>query len=159
MLSVRKGKSHHQPSYILEAFLWSRVIGETKWIDRYPTVRRVAWGSDFVLRRSILLHRCVMVLEQCYDFKIPFPIRLEAIGKVISSLNSLTTVDKELMVWGATLRWLGRGRSSGFYSLVMGEYKALSWRLTEGNSPDALGVFGDLLVRDKPTQIETTKAA
>jgi hypothetical protein len=142
--SVLKGRPHHSAMYIIEAFLWSRVVKSREWIVRFPTVRSLSRGTKIKSREAGYVFECAKALEECYDFDIPYLYRLETLGNVLASTEQLFNLDLELLVWAAAARWLARSRSHALTLLVVREYQAKSLRITEGRKKDALGLVQDL---------------
>jgi len=91
---------------------------------------------------------CVQTIERCYDYSIPYIRRLEALGRLLTELNKLPTIDKELLVWAAAVRWLSRSKARSLAALVLSEYHALSLRLSKGKMVDVFGLMEDITKRD-----------
>lgn len=142
--SVLRGKSHHDVTYLLEAFFWTRIVASRDWIKRFPTIRKMAYDAALDLKSAGVSYQCARALEFCYDYAAPYTFRLERVGKALSLSQSLLTMDQQLLVWAAAVRWLSRGRSPFIAELVLHEYQALSLRLTRGNKTDALGLLSDV---------------
>lgn len=145
--SVRKGKSHHDYAYILEAFLWTRSVESRDWIERFPTARSIARSGKLDPRSGGTLLSFVSKLEQAYDSSLSFTLRLEDMGEALSRVSRLATVDFELLAWATAARWLARNRSLALAALALAEYEAMSLRLSRGARRDALGIMADLAAR------------
>lgn len=148
MHAVRKDRTHHDYSYLTEAFLWSRAISTKKWVERYPSLRSLARDPKLTAPTRTLFYKCALMIQKCYDYEIPFPVRLRQLGRVLPKLQKLVTIDQELLVWAAVARWLTRSRCFPLASLALSEYQSLSRRLSNGASEDALGVMSDLYTRE-----------
>jgi hypothetical protein len=55
-------------------------------------------------------------------------------------VHEVLTVDKELLVWAAAARWLGRNRVRVLADAARLSYEALCLRLSGGRSHDTLGL-------------------
>lgn len=143
--AVLSKRSHHDPEYILDAFLWTRVVSSREWMNRYPSLRKLAPNISFKRTELGILSRCVMAMEEAYDSEIPYLIRLQKIGDLLSQCGAFRTTDHELLVWAAVARWLSRQGSNGFLNIVLSEYRSLSLSLSLGKNPDSLGILADLL--------------
>ena len=131
-------------SYVLEAYLWSRVCSSRNWLSRFPTIRKWAGKRGLDVKPSDLFYRCAKTFEMCYDYETPYNVRLERLGRILSETQYLISFDKEILVWAAASRWLSRGRFRQTTLLVYGEYRARSLRLSDGRNPDAFGLLQDL---------------
>lgn len=144
VLSVLRGKPHNQASYVCEAFLWSRTVKSRTWLQRFKRARTMARNNTINPRDQGFLWEFVQVLESCYDTDYPILVRLEELGSIIARLNLLYTIDWELLAWATAARWLFRVNSRHLAALVLNEYQALSHRVTQRRSHDALCLLGDL---------------
>lgn len=143
MASVRRGGSHHDAYYLLEAFLWSRAVKTRKWLAQYPTIRSIAPNAKLDLKGQGFRYHCAKVVESCYDFGIPYELRLRAVGEALGDLGRLFTIEDELLVLAAAARWLARSQTELLAEVTAARYRALSLALTDGASDDALGVFAE----------------
>ena len=84
-------------------------------------------------------------LERCQDSQYPLELRLQRLGRSLTRLDSMVSLDKELLAWAAAARWLSRVHAFGLASLAASEYMALMFRLTLGDCQDTLGIIEDLL--------------
>lgn len=147
--SVAKGKPHHNATYALEAFLWSRIVKSRRWILRFPHLKVLTRGLKLKGREHGLLYECALTLESCYDSKIPFLRRLEVLGDRLNTAHTLFNLDTEILLWAASARWLDRLRSKELSALVVEEYRSRSLSLTQGRNQDVLGLLGDLIPASK----------
>jgi len=146
--AVQRGKLHHGPSYILEAFLWLRCARETNWIQKYPKFSTIKRDRSLALHKQGQLYQCVKSLERCYDTDIPLNMRLRDLGEVLNNTDSLLTIDKELLTWAAASRWLSRAKAYGLATHVLAQYQSKSFSLSNGENKDALGILEDLFEKD-----------
>lgn len=145
--SVLPKGSHHDDAYILEAFLWIRATRSRKWLRRFPKLRKMGFESRDVRKTFGFLYECILAFEKCYDSQIPVISRLKILGKILSQVQKLQVMEKELLVWAAASRWLARIKADALASLSLSEYESLSLRLSGGTQRDALGILSDALVR------------
>lgn len=143
--ATRLGKSHAAPEYVIEAFLWAIAAPSKAFIDRVVKMATLARREDTRPKALGQLLKIALTLEDCYDPAIPFAIRLERLGEVLASAKKVLNVDKELLAWLAAARWLARAHAFALASLCLKEYEQLSLRLSDGRSPDAMGMGADLL--------------
>jgi len=143
VMAIRKGKSHHKPIYIVEAFIWSRAVQTRQWIQRFPRMRNMARHKGITRKSLGFVYDCATAIDQCYDYEIPYDLRLDRLGRVLGRSSLLPTIDLELLLWGAAARWLARSRTFRFTALVLGKYHALCLQLSNGRFRDTLGILGD----------------
>lgn len=148
MAAVRRGKSHYEYGYVLEASFWARSVETKQWLERVPKVKSITRNPALKPPQTGLFHKCAAMLEECYQYRVPFDVRLNQLGKILPRISQLVTMDKELLVWSSMARWLARSRAFTLAAFALGEYQALSLKLTAGKKRDALGVLGDVLERD-----------
>ncbi len=144
VIAVLKGKSHHFPSYIMEAFLWTRAVASREWIRRFPKFKKLAGESRVLGRANDAFSQIVRTFEAAYDYDVPYSHRLERVGKALSLISFLNSIDKELLVWACAVRWLARARFPQTTELVLNQYQALSLKVSWGKSTDVLCVLRDL---------------
>lgn len=148
MSAVQRGGSHHEAIYISEAFVWTRLIEKRQWLLKFSGIGKVAWKMKKELRGLGAFYECAKVLEGCYDFSIPFPIRLQKMEGVVKTIPNVTTLEKELQLWAAFGRWLIRSKADVLAEHFLAQYRALSLSVSTGKTPDALGVLGDLFTNE-----------
>ncbi len=139
--SVRRGKSHHEAEYAMEAFLWSRAVAPKRWIEQYPTFRKLVYSSAIEPKSKDPLFAAVQSIEACYDASVSLGRRLRDLGEALSQVSKLVNVGHEVLVWAAALRWVTRVNLKQARRLVEEEYASLSRKLTGGKHADALGLF------------------
>ncbi len=142
---TRKGKSHYQAPFLLEAFFWTRAIGSNRWHQEFSSITAVFRRTQLDARKDAKSFRLAMSLEHCSDTEIPFLLRLGHIEKVIVDIEGLESIDQQLLCWLAICRWLNRSKSFHLARLVLAEYTALSLRISDGRSRDSLGIADDLI--------------
>lgn len=142
--AVRRQGTHRQGIYVLEASLWTKAAEQREWQDQILTVKSMAKHQGLKPQRYGFFYAAARELEACYDLEIPLPIRIERLGDVLAQTSKLTTIDKELLVWGAAARFLARSHAVSHAALALSEYASLSLKLTGGRSADALGLCGDM---------------
>lgn len=138
--ATRKGEPCHQAGYIIEACLWALAVPSKGFVDALPSLA--------YLRRNAALNPlaqgawldCAETLQQAYDTGIPLAVRLDDVAVTLKRRGELLTVDKELLLWAATWRWLRRSHVTEMARLIQCEYDALSLRLSDGRSADVLGL-------------------
>lgn len=134
---------HRQASYVIETCFWGSIVKSREFLPRLPRLQSLSRNKELHPQRLGAWYRSGTVLQDCYDFGLALPSRIRALGDALAARDGLVTVDKELLLLGAALRWLRRSKATDIAGLVADEYRALSLRLTEGASPDATGLLGD----------------
>ena len=146
--SVKKGKSHYTPSYLLETIFWIRAVPSIKWFDRLPKLSSLAQYKELSFQSQPLFYSFAQQFEKLYDAQIPFTHRLNGLNKVLKKASQLRNIDKEMIVWLAATRWLYRSRYYDMSALIFEEYKSLSLRVTKHKCQDSFGICSDLLKTD-----------
>jgi len=139
----KKDSPHHKATYLCEAFLWTRIVKTREWLKRFPTARSLARDPHISVKGSHLFP-WVTGFESLYDSTIPTILRLKKLGQLLSEAHRLPSIDTEILIWAAAARWLARNRIEGLAAATFAEYRGLSLRLTDGKSPDALGLLADI---------------
>lgn len=140
-----KKKSHYHPVYLLEFHLWTWSLPTRKWEGRIPSVMSMVRSKNLIPQDEGALFEACRQIEMCYDSTIPFEKRLEGLGKVLSDLNYIVSIDRVLLILAAASRWLIRSKASGLATLSLAEYRSVSFRLSSGKTEDSLGICTDLL--------------
>lgn len=135
--------SHHEPSYILEAFVWTRIPASREWMTRFPLIRSLGKNTFVDIKAHGAFGECASALQQVYDAEIPLPFRLEILGDALGKISQVPTLDWELLLWAAAARWVIRARVDNMRDLVLSEYRALSAKMTSGKSTDVLRLMDD----------------
>lgn len=143
--AVKKGNSHFQATYAVEAHLWSLGLQSKDWSGRLTKMSTLARNPHLKPRKLGAVFDAALVLEECYDTGIPLLLRIQKLGAVLADVRNLTNVDKELLVLAAAGRWLARIHSFAMANFTLREYEALSVRMSDGATSDVLGIAGDLL--------------
>src|SRR5262249_668083 len=89
-----------------------------------------------------------LALGDCYDTRIPMAVRLTALGEILAKCDQIFTLERELLVWTASARWLVRNHSFDMAALAVSEYQSLSPRISDGKSLDVLNLIPDLIGAD-----------
>lgn len=145
--ATRRGAPFYDGTYVIEACLWAMAVETREHLDRLPSLESLRRSKQVRPQRLGPWYECGLVLQECYDHAIPLPFRLRSLARILELRPELLTVDKELLLLAAAVRCLARSKSHSLAVLVFCEYRALSQRLTDGKSIDALGVLGDLMER------------
>lgn len=135
--------SHRQPSYMLEVTLWVKAVATKAMLQRVPKVESVKRAFPQAINRGSLhyqFYECAQQLDLCYDNEIPVHLRLGDLGRQLAKADRLLTIDKELLFWAASARWLARYHQPLMAVLCAEQYKALSLKMSGGVSPDLLAL-------------------
>lgn len=144
MLAVRRGKAHQEPSYILEAYLWSRAVQTRAWMTRFPRVRKLSFGVKLNPSELGFMLESVEALDECYEASVSLVQKLKLLGDILNRLGECRTIDRELLTWAAATRWLVRVRTHGFAAFTFFKYRSLCLTLTAGKKTDVFNVLTDL---------------
>jgi len=145
---VVRGKCHYESTYLIEAFLWSACSSRTNAREGMPKLSYIARDPRLKPQRLGFFYQFALQLERCYLTEMPLTVRIRQLGKLLAETGRLVSVDKELLAWAASARWLARSKSYALASLALNEYEALSLRLSNGTHHDSLGLMADMLARD-----------
>jgi len=144
--TVGKGGDHHFPSYILEAKLWIRSCPLGQKPKRFPSIKNLSRKHNSA-QKGVFLYKCAIQLEQCYDTQIPLSLRMLGLGRMLSKVNQLRSIESELLVWAAASRWLANRHLFDLSSVALGQYRDLSLRISFGKYEDCLGLVSDIMQR------------
>jgi tetratricopeptide (TPR) repeat protein len=145
--AVRFKRSHHVASYLCEVSLLSKAVVKREHIFASTKICSLEKRRDMQVKKLGSFYKAARVLEECYDYDIPVLSRIQAVGQVLTNLDRLKSVDKELLVLAAAARFLFRVKASDFGALALNRYIQKSLQLTLGLSQDALGIAQDMIDR------------
>lgn len=148
---IKKDASHYQGTYVLEAYLWSRALQSTVWTAKFFKVK--TYAKHFNLKASdsnLLLCQC---LEDAYDSSIDFIVRVKKLGECLTSLDKSVGHQNRLLFLLSAARWLQRFNQYQLARIAISEYTALSFRLSQGQSNNVLGIGGDLIDKVKISEV------
>jgi hypothetical protein len=129
--------THADSTYALDAYFWARSGQCRDWGRALP--RNFEGTSRFA--------KFARLFEKLYDTGLSVSNRIEMLGRELERIKEVSSIEKELLVWAASARWLFRIKASGLAGVALDEYSALSLRVSRGRNPDVLGVAADLLER------------
>lgn len=141
--AVARGRSHRHPTYMLEVTLWAKVVPSKQWLDRVPRVETIRKLFPDAFRRgshNAFFYECAAKMDRSYDNGIPLPHRLTDLGALLEDTGRLLTFDKELLLFAAATRFLGRYHQPVLAALAQGEYRARSLRASDGVTADVFGI-------------------
>lgn len=141
---TREGRSHYEPTYLIEAYLWFAANKTTSWMDSFRKLKSLARVKELNLKDLGLLYKLAQLIEDSYNSDIPISTRLRDLGDQLARVHEINNIDKEMLIWIAAARWLSRVKAWSLAALVLNEYEALSLRLTEGRNHDVFGIVSDL---------------
>ncbi|NRA63921.1 MAG: hypothetical protein HRU19_05525 [Pseudobacteriovorax sp.] len=145
--SVQKSNFHHQPVYLLEAYLWVCAWPQRKWLEKLPKIRSMIRKKDFDTKSYPFFVKANRYLEQCFDKDIPLIIRIKDLGSIFQDSSQFLAIDRELLYYVAASRWLAKSQSPTLASTILGEYEGLCLKITRGQSNDVFRIAGDLYER------------
>jgi hypothetical protein len=142
--AIQPKGTHRHAGYMIEAFLWAKSVASRSDWTKMPSMRTLARYRDLEPANTGFFLEAARVIEDCYDDDASIELRLRRLGDVLTRVRELVTVDKELLVWAAATRWLARINFFPVAALALGEYEALSMRLSHWQHPDVLGIVSDM---------------
>jgi hypothetical protein len=138
------GESHAESSYISEAIAWAYAFDDEVWRARLPTIRYLLKKSERDIKSAGFVVDALKVLEESYqESGSPFR-KIQRVGKMIGSLSLIRGIDREQLVLIGAARWLAKFEQFRLASMLVAQYRANSWRLTNGRLDDHLGIATDL---------------
>ncbi|WP_234996079.1 hypothetical protein [Pseudobacteriovorax antillogorgiicola] len=138
--SVKKKQPHHSTSHIIEVCLWAMIHPSKNWLQRIPSLENLKRKPDLKPARGDIFYEAAKTIFECYDSDIPLNRRLTSLGEKLALQNTQLNVDKELLVWAASTRWLIRSRNQILTKITLKEYQSLCQKLSSGKSIDLLGL-------------------
>ncbi len=154
--ATRRGGSHHDATYVLEACYWALATESRDYLERLPSLPAMRRSQSLRPQQHGLWYEAATALQECYDHGVPLPLRLKSLSETLDRRSELLTIDKELLLLAAAARWLARSKSSSLALLVFSEYRALCLKLSGGRQEDTLGVLGDMRQRSWSSVYRTT---
>ncbi|WP_141735495.1 ABC1 kinase family protein [Oligoflexus tunisiensis] len=101
-------------------------------------------GKESAAGLHELGRQLISTLDALHDQSSPLQQRFETLGKRLVALQAPHDPEAALLFLACAIRWLTRIKQTAFASLLNDEYRAQSFRLSDGRSPDALGVLRDM---------------
>lgn len=143
LTSTRKGKSHHKSSYIIEAAMWAMSAQSTTWLERIPKMKGLVRNKSLTVDRNNPFYIVACFIQQSYDPIESFVSRLDGLGKVIPIFSQCVNIDKELLCWLASYRWLTRYKCEDIAGVCLAEYEKLCFVMTSGVKRDVLNTLSN----------------
>ena len=144
LIRLLKGRSKcfRRPGYKLEAALWCMASSEKHWLDLMPSGRCIGrLDSHQGLNQ---LRKCVVILQQGYDYERPLWFRYRDIFRESHKFTQVGLIDKELLLWGSLVRWLLRSKCYDLAEICLHHYQDICLKLTDGEMTDVLGALLDI---------------
>ena len=146
--ALTRGQPHFLGTYLIEGYLWIAASSRLDGWEGLPSIRYLARDAAVRPQRQGLFYKFALQIERCYLHEAPLPIRIRQLGALLAQITRLVSIDKELLAWAASARWLARSKSYALAALALHEYEALSLRVSSGAKSDVLGLCADLLAKD-----------
>ncbi len=144
--ATKAHKTHHYSGFILEVHLWMRAILSTEFVKDPTSVTSLKRSGLFV-ESDRCIASVVRLLEKLYDEDYPLERRIEFVGEMLETAQSLHSIDHYLLTQLCAARFLSRHKALDLAAVVILEYETLSQKLSGGRTRDSLGVACDLLER------------
>ena len=139
--AIKAGGRFYQASYIIEVAMIGYCNPSVRVQKSLPRMSYLIRNRKISLLNQDSWFDCARTMEDAYDDGIPLATRFAHVGEMLEKRNTLSTVDKELLLWAATYRWLRRKRIHEMSELVSLEYQSLCHRLSGGKTNDVLGII------------------
>jgi hypothetical protein len=142
--AVRKGKSHYQLHYILEARLVSLCLPTLKWIEEFPRVDALRRRVEFKKAAEHYLMGINRGFDTLMDDEFQNAAKIPAAFQIMLEARSIPSTSNELLCIVACYRWFSRRKLHEFADLVRQKYAQMSLIATDGATKDCLGLLQDL---------------
>ena len=145
------GGSHYSGSYWLEACFWFRCLPfiQVESLPKMDTLRR---KKGFFNRTPNQLTKIARCFENADDTQYSLVKRVGFIRKATLMIDEIQAVDRKLLIWMATSRWLNSHNLIYMADQTHQQYQALSLQVTAGRSQDALAVDQHADTKSKRSQ-------
>jgi tetratricopeptide (TPR) repeat protein len=138
---VKPRHSHYFSVYIMEAYLWAFLSGKDFWFDRMPKMNLLRRKPGMNPLKQGSFYTVVLAFEQCRDPDIPLTVRLIEMGQALELAAHVPTIDRELLIWAAALRWLQPLKQRQLEAMVQDRYTNCCLRLSAGKNADLMAVL------------------
>jgi hypothetical protein len=141
LILTKKGQPCYHTSYLIELSLLAMSTASRQWLDRVPKLENLRRRKDLTVPRHDLFLSLAKTLQEAYDVERPLNQRLQRVGESLSAAQGLFNVEKELLYWAASARWLLRCRSEDLAALAQAEYESRCLLASDGKTRDIFQVF------------------
>ena len=140
--ATKIGGRHFEACYIVEHSLWEMALGEFGQAIKPINLEKQRYNRKINFRQLGDFYEIACALQGCLDKEIPTGVRLEKIGSALIHARRVDSLDWELLIWLAAKNVLRRAQMNNFAAMCSFEYRSLSLRISQGISPDVLGIDG-----------------
>lgn len=141
LILTKKGNPCYRTSYLVELSLLAMSTSSRQWLDRVPKLENLRRRKELDVPRHDLFLSLARTLQEAYDVERPLNQRLQRVGESLNATQGLFNVEKELLYWAASARWLLRCRSEDLAALAQAEYESRSLLASDGRTRDIFKVF------------------
>lgn len=141
LILTKKGNPCYRTSYLVELSLLAMSTSSRQWLDRVPKLENLRRRKDLDVPRQDLFMGLAKTLQEAYDVERPLNQRLQRVGESLNAAQGLFNVEKELLYWAASARWLLRCRSEDLAALAQAEYESRCLLVSDGKLRDIFQVF------------------
>lgn len=142
LLNLVKSGSHYSESYALELALYAFAMQDDVWIKQVLKSKTLA--NKGLRRRNSFRFQSVRMFEDLYSQYIDLPIRLRKLCHYVETFESRDTININLLILLAAVRWFLRNNQNRLALFTFREYEAIAFRLNQGQSSDPLGIGADI---------------
>ena len=127
--------------------MWSQAVRLRNWSQSLPKAQTMARKKELQAKNLGFFLKATLEFENCLETCIPFVSRLNNLGKILDQTNRFVAIDRELLFYVASVRWLAKNHSYQLAEATLNQYEALNLKLSDGRSKDVLNIAGDLYSR------------
>lgn len=144
---IQRRGSHYQSAYVVEGRL--RILCEmspSKY-NRLTKINTIKSDRSLAVHKEGEAYKALVALDEGYDDLTHSQVKMDQIGKTLSRLHFLRSVEQEMLVLVAATRWLSRNGHTSLAELCLAEYSAKCLKFSVGKTQDSLNCASDLLDR------------
>lgn len=138
---VDKKKDHFLPVYLLEAFLWEKLLPLKKSrkskLLKFRTLIENR-SLDFSYHKSLL--KICKNIESAYNQQVPIQHRFLLMKKNLELIPSIRAIDHKLLIYYNLALWLYNNKFKDLAAITMIEYESLSLRVSSCQSNNVLNL-------------------
>jgi hypothetical protein len=141
---VEKGGSHYHPAYNIEARFWLLCLQKTELASNLVSIEALNRRNEFRGRLKHPLVQIARLFDIVNDDSFEQITKIDSLIEALIQADELASIQHQLLVYGAALRWSYRRNLKDFCAMVLARYDQFCSSLTSGESSDVLGVLGDI---------------
>ena len=138
--AAKKGGTHYESSYVLEAKLWTYSIPSSHNRKQLAKLSTLARDKNLQFATISPIYKNLLTLEEAYDSLRPLAARMEKMSQALERVSQLILIDHAQLFMIAACHWF---KSEKLYTPALAcilRYEQISLSLTDGRSKDHLGI-------------------